>query len=230
MLSAVVALWLLSGLPQQSGEFVSTSEAAAHVGKTKTVCGTVAAVRHTGPGNRRTHLLDLDRAYPKQSVTIVVSVDAAPSPSPTFEDLPADVIACATNKVEQKDDGLQIKVAELRQLRGVAPPPTVPAEVFFGVPPAGQLGIVPPRLLRQVNSKYTSNAMRATVSGLVELEGVVRTDGTIGPVRVKRSLDALYGLDAAAIDAFPEWRLQPATRNGQPLEVVVSAELEFRLR
>jgi protein TonB len=112
----------------------------------------------------------------------------------------------------------------------VAAPPADAADVAFGAPRAGGPGIVPPRLLRQVNPKYTSNAMRAIVNGLVELEAVVRTDGTVGQVRVKRSLDALYGLDAAAVEAFREWRFQPATRNGQPIDVVVSAELEFRIR
>ena len=71
--------------------------------------------------------------------------------------------------------------------------------------------------------------MKAKLKGDVELEGVLGTDGRIGEVRVIRSLDALFGLDGEAMKAFKEWRFTPATRDGQPVAVVVTVVMTFSL-
>ena len=71
--------------------------------------------------------------------------------------------------------------------------------------------------------------MKAKLKGEVEMEGVLGTDGRIGEVRVTRSLDALFGLDGEAVKAFKQWRFTPATRNGQPIVVVVTVVMTFSL-
>ncbi len=91
-------------------------------------------------------------------------------------------------------------------------------------------GVESPRLLRSVRPNYTSEAMRAKVQGLVRLEGIVLPDGTVGDVRVLRSLDSVFGLDEEAIRAAKQFRFAPGTRFGQPVAVVVSFEIEFTLR
>jgi protein TonB len=91
-------------------------------------------------------------------------------------------------------------------------------------------GVESPRLLRSVRPNYTSEAMRAKVQGIVRLEGIVLPDGTVGDVRVLRSLDAVFGLDDEAIKAAKQFRFAPGTRLGQPVAVIVSFEIEFTLR
>jgi protein TonB len=91
-------------------------------------------------------------------------------------------------------------------------------------------GVVPPRLLLQVRPQYTADAMRARVQGVVALEAVVLADGTVGDVRVIRTLDSAFGLDGEAIKAVKQWRFAPGTRSGRPVPVIVSAELTFTLR
>ena len=54
-------------------------------------------------------------------------------------------------------------------------------------------------MTKEVRVRYTSDALRARVEGSVALEGVVRADGTVGEVRVVRSLDTRYGLDDQAV-------------------------------
>jgi len=71
--------------------------------------------------------------------------------------------------------------------------------------------------------------MRAKIQGSVVLECVVQTDGTVGDVRVVRSLDVTYGLDEEAIKAAKQWKFAPGTRNGEPVPVMVSIELTFTL-
>jgi protein TonB len=91
-------------------------------------------------------------------------------------------------------------------------------------------GVESPRLLRSVRPNYTADAMRAKVQGIVRLEGVVLSDGTVGDVKVTRSLDPVFGLDQEAMKAARQFRFVPGTRFGEPVAVLVSFEIEFTLR
>ena len=73
-------------------------------------------------------------------------------------------------------------------------------------------GVETPRLLREVKPQYTAPAMRAKIQGEVLLECVVQPDGTVGNIRVVRSLDSTFGLDQEAIIAARQWRFAPGTR------------------
>ena len=54
-------------------------------------------------------------------------------------------------------------------------------------------GVESPRVIREVTPKYTAEAMRAKVQGVVWLDAVVLPDGTVGDVQVTRSLDPVFG-------------------------------------
>jgi periplasmic protein TonB len=89
-------------------------------------------------------------------------------------------------------------------------------------------GITNPTLIKQTNPAYTSDAMRSKITGIVVLEAVVLADGTVGDVRVLKSLDR--GLDQEAIKAAKMWLFTPARdREGKPVPVIASLELTFRL-
>jgi protein TonB len=89
-------------------------------------------------------------------------------------------------------------------------------------------GIEPPRLLREVKPEYTDDARRRGLTGEVVMEVVVRSDGTVGDVRVLRGLGA--GLDQRAIAAIRQWRFAPARRQGAPVDVIVEIAVDFTLR
>ena len=77
---------------------------------------------------------------------------------------------------------------------------------------------------------YTGEAMRAKVQGVVELEAVVLPNGTVGDVRVVRSLDKVFGLDQEALLAAREWLFAPGRDgSGRPVPVFVTLILEFRI-
>ena len=93
-------------------------------------------------------------------------------------------------------------------------------------------GIMPPTLIRpEAKPNYTAEAMRAKIQGRVTLEAVVLVDGSVGQVRVIRSLDPTFGLDQEAIRTAKRWRFSPGTdRFGQPVPVLVVIEMDFTLR
>jgi TonB family protein len=101
-------------------------------------------------------------------------------------------------------------------------------------PPAGVArpgaGVVSPRLIKEVKPKYTAAAMAAKIAGLVSMEVIVEADGTVGEVRVKRSLDREFGLDDEAVRTVKLWRFAPGRKDGVAVPVLVEIEMTFSLR
>ena len=132
------------------------------------------------------------------------------------------------------DEGGQNVDAVLRFVRsgagGVGPGTgsAMAAPPLAGVVRPGN-GVTIPRIIREVKPQYTAEAIRAKVQGGVLLECVVQTDGTVGDVRVIRSLDNTHGLDQEAIKSAKQWKFAPGTRNGEPVPVMVTIELTFTL-
>lgn len=94
----------------------------------------------------------------------------------------------------------------------------------------GSPGVTLPSPLVETKPVYNDAAMRAGIEGTVLLETIVLADGSVGDVKVVRSLDTAYGLDQAAIDAMKLWRFTPATKDGSPVRVAVNVEMTFTLK
>lgn len=115
-----------------------------------------------------------------------------------------------------------------------APATQQPAETPW--PPEGVYrqgkGVTLPRVITDAKPSYTADAMRAKVQGLVVLEAVVLTDGTVGEIRVKRSLDRRFGLDDEAVAAVKKWRFAAGTgtKDGVAVPVLVEVEMWFAMR
>ncbi len=122
----------------------------------------------------------------------------------------------------------QAGTAEFRNIEVVraAPPKLQPPDGVYASGP----GIEPPRVLRDVNPKYTAEAMRARIQGGIWLSAVVSPNGTASDVRIIQSLDPKFGLDDSAVAALQEWRFAPGTLKGQPVPVLVTVEMRFALK
>lgn len=83
-------------------------------------------------------------------------------------------------------------------------------------------------LIRQVNPRYPTAAMRANQEGWVDVEMTVGADGTVGNVSV---VDAQpkHVFDRSAIDAVSKWEFKPASRNGEAISVTLRRRLQFNL-
>ena len=91
-------------------------------------------------------------------------------------------------------------------------------------------GVSLPQAVRQVRAEYTSEAMRQMIEGEVVLDVVVTSDGKVGDVKVKQSLDAVYGLDENAVRAMKQWEFKPGTKDGKAVNVRVEVRMRFTLR
>jgi TonB family protein len=73
-----------------------------------------------------------------------------------------------------------------------------------------------PTVVKDVRVSYTADALRAKVQGGVALEAVVGADGSVGEVRVVRSLDRRDGLDEEAVKALKQWQFTPGKKMAAP--------------
>jgi len=102
------------------------------------------------------------------------------------------------------------------------PPPPPPRQSVLRV--GGN--IRPPQKIADVAPTYPPIAMASRVEGIVILEAVIAEDGSVRDVRVLRSIALL---DAAAMEAVRQWRFTPTLLNGQPVPVVMTVTVAFRL-
>jgi TonB family protein len=88
-------------------------------------------------------------------------------------------------------------------------------------------GVSPPSVLYKVDPDYSAEALRAKLSGSVMISLVVDSDGRARNIRVVRGLG--LGLDGKAAEAVARWRFRPGTKDGYPVSVQATIEVNFRL-
>jgi TonB family protein len=70
-------------------------------------------------------------------------------------------------------------------------------------------------------------ARKVGFQGTVLLTAVVGSDGNVRDIQLKRALG--LGLDEAAIQKLSrDWRFRPGSKDGNPVSVRVSVEVNFR--
>lgn len=87
--------------------------------------------------------------------------------------------------------------------------------------------ITKPKLLFRTEPQYTREARAARFSGKVHVSFIVDQNGKPRDIKVLNSPG--LGLDDNILHAIARWRCQPATREGVPIEMTVTTEVNFRL-
>ena len=114
-------------------------------------------------------------------------------------------------------------------------PDGVIGAIVVGLPPAAPpvparvvriSSLAAPKLVRKVAPAYPELALAARVSGVVVLEAQVDTRGSVTSVRIVSGHPLLK---SAALEAVRQWRYQPTTLNGDPVEVDTQIQVVFTL-
>jgi TonB family protein len=83
-------------------------------------------------------------------------------------------------------------------------------------------------LIHEVRPDYPEATRQAGIEGTVSLEAIIAKDGTIVDHRVLNTLTDPSLVEAAA-EAIKQWRYLPTRLNGEPIEVVTTITINFRL-
>jgi len=116
----------------------------------------------------------------------------------------------------------QASAADLEAARALSATLSPPIERSGAIRVGGS--IREPRKIRDVKPAYPETAMAAGVQGIVILEALIEQDGSVGDVRILRSIALL---DQAAVEAVRQWRFTPTLLNGQPVEVLMTVTVNF---
>jgi TonB family protein len=84
-----------------------------------------------------------------------------------------------------------------------------------------------PRPVSKGNPIYPAKAREKGQQGTVTLGITVRKDGSVSGVHVVKSVDR--DIDQAAMDAVSQWKFDPGTYEGKPVDTELMVEVNFRL-
>jgi TonB family protein len=84
-----------------------------------------------------------------------------------------------------------------------------------------------PRQIKSQSPKFSEQARRDKVQGTVLLLLVVTQEGSVTDIRVKNGIG--HGLDENAVKAVRKWKFEPATKDGKPVAVQLTVEVDFHL-
>ncbi len=88
-------------------------------------------------------------------------------------------------------------------------------------------GVTAPRVLSKVEPEYTDEARAAHLQGTEMVYVEIGLDGVPRNMAVVRPLG--LGLDQNGLDAISQWRFQPAEKDGAPVTVSATIEVNWRL-
>ncbi len=88
-------------------------------------------------------------------------------------------------------------------------------------------GVSAPSVLFKVEPEYSEEARKAKFQGTVVLSIIVDPTGKARDIKVIRPLG--LGLDEKAIEAVMKWRFKPGQKDGAPVPVQATVEVNFRL-
>lgn len=87
--------------------------------------------------------------------------------------------------------------------------------------------ITPPKAVSTPDPHYPEAARQSRVEGTVKLIMIVDKTGRPSEILVAQPIG--NGFDENAVEMVHRWRFRPATRNGEPVAVVIAIEVNFRL-
>jgi protein TonB len=172
----------------------------------------------------------------------VIAPPVMPPPVRPHESQPAEPLSPATTPFEEPR-GIEPEPAPLPSDSYAVPPSIVEGTWIQGVGAADDVAPPPeprerapirvggsitrPERVHDVPPLYPAVARQARIEGTVILEALIDVDGAVRKVRVLRSVPLL---DTAAIDAVRQWRFTPTRLNGDPVPVVMTVTVTFKLQ
>lgn len=88
-------------------------------------------------------------------------------------------------------------------------------------------GVSAPKAIYSPDPEYSEEARKAKYQGVCVLWMIVGPDGHPRDIKVSRSLG--LGLDEKAVEAVKTWKFEPAMKDGRPVAVAISVQVDFHL-
>jgi len=88
-------------------------------------------------------------------------------------------------------------------------------------------GMTLPKVVHQVDPEYADRPRRKKIQGTVTMSLIVTAEGNVRDAKVTTSLDK--ELDQKALECVNKWRFNPATKDGEPVDMRIVVQVNFHL-
>jgi protein TonB len=89
--------------------------------------------------------------------------------------------------------------------------------------------IVLPEIISREDPIYPKAARDAKLEGKVIVQSTVAVTGQLEDIKVVTSSNPGQGFEEAAIEALKQWRCKPGSLKGEPVPVIWTNKIDFRL-
>ena len=90
-----------------------------------------------------------------------------------------------------------------------------------------EAGITAPKLIQKVDPVYPEEARKNRIQGLVISEALIDRSGDVVDVKVVETADEVF--NQPTIDAILQWKFEPATKDGEPVNVIYVLTVNYAL-
>jgi len=151
------------------------------------------------------------------------SAIAAQAPESAAAAVTMETYAQFLNEQGREGDAgaLKSRAAAIRKANA-KPAPALPADVYR----VGK-GVSAPAPIQRGEPVYSEEARVAKLQGTVVVQVVIGTDGRAHEAHILRGLG--LGLDENAVEAISRWQFKPGEKDGQPVKVAATIEVNYRL-
>lgn len=201
---------------------------AGRAGEARQLVDVSARLHPAAPG---LELIRLRINEATQQSQVAAQRNAAPPPATTAtpaEATPADAAPGALDAQPSTVAATPAPATDAPATAPAPPPASTQAQVAAAAPaadapsaPASTL-----KVIRRAEAKYPQQAWEQQISGWVEMEFTIATDGTTRDIRVTASEPSRI-FDSAAVAALRRYRYEPVVRNGSPVELRARMRLRF---
>lgn len=176
---------------------------------------------------------DFEREKPK--VYVVQQVRFQPPPPPQQQEIPKPKAKKVPIPDPTPDEPEPIRLEDEIEPEIEMPDTDLIFDIPEGPPPVAPSGpihvggdVQAPEKIRAPSPQYTEIARKARIQGVVIVQAIIGTDGSVQNVKLLKGLP--MGLDKAAMDAVKSWTFKPATLNGKPVAVYYNLTVNFSLQ
>jgi TonB family protein len=89
-------------------------------------------------------------------------------------------------------------------------------------------GITAPKVIEKVNPTYPEEARKQGIQGVVVCESIIDVNGDVVDVKVVETPHEVF--IQPTVDAVRQWKFEPATKDGEPVDVIYTLTVKYALQ
>ena len=83
-------------------------------------------------------------------------------------------------------------------------------------------------IIHKVSPTYPEEARKSGLMGVVVCETIITAEGDVGAIKIVRTADEVF--NQPTVDAIKQWKFEPATLHGEPVDVIYLLTVKYNLQ